>query len=199
MSNQKSKIIKVKALLGQTLFNGTGQSLVVNKDAIGTFQVVGSVPNTSGMGGPNMHNNLVVNITFGGQTMQIQSKGSNPNISWDDNLRQMITYHENGKPAQFEILPNDVSPSQQGNSRADGTLFQNAESFFNKTLLTVASVSGSVGILVGLYVASKKPNPTVWTYVGHGFLGLVIGGTAGGIVTKVFGVDQPSEPAAQTK
>lgn len=56
-----------------------------------------------------------------------------------------------------------------------------------KTILTASSVSGSLGVLAGLWAASKKPTPTAGTYIGHAILGFVVGATGGGLLTKIFG------------
>jgi hypothetical protein len=96
----KGKIFKVKALFSQPINNGAGQGLKVNKGDIGTFQVINDI----GMGEQPV---LLINVSFNGQSIHIQSKGYvDPNISYDETLKQMLVSHDNGKSPAFQILPN---------------------------------------------------------------------------------------------
>lgn len=197
---KQSKIFKVKALIGQTITNGAGQSLSISKGDVGTFQVIGIMPGTMGGAGYQNQTDLLINVSFpkgvNGGSMHISSKGSDPNLSWDDNLRGMLQKHDAGKLPEFQILSEGPGFVTINSSRADGTqVIDEAKTFFTKTVLTVASVGGSVGILTGLYIASKAAKPTAWSYIGHGVLGLFIGGLASGVATKIF---EPTSGATET-
>lgn len=176
------KIFTAQARYSQTITNGAGQSLQISTGETGTFQ---TIP------GAFVSNQILVEAKFGGKTIHFNLR-RDPSVSDDKNLSIFLTDPNVGKAgAQFIILP-PMETRSPVNSNADGTPAPTM-SALNKAILTTASAAGSIGLLGGLWAASKHASPTWKTYVGHGLLGLIVGVVAGGVVTAIV---EPTESSS---